>query len=252
VSKQWEEPQPPRGVAPWIWALIAVVLLVGIGGAIAAVALARSDDESTVDASGLPPTTFTDPSQSAPESTPESVPDSQAPVERTEPEIALDPNVTYTAVMTTTKGDITIELDTANAPIGAAHFINLAQQGFYDGLIFHRVVPDFVIQGGDPEGTGMGGSGNSVVAEPPTDGYPIGSLAAAKTQADPAGTFDSQFFIVTGAQGTQLPNDYARFGMVTSGLEVAQAIEALAPAEGDGAPTETVTIQSVTITETPK
>jgi cyclophilin family peptidyl-prolyl cis-trans isomerase len=250
VSTQWDQPpQQPRGIAPWIWALIAVVLLIGVAGAIAAVALARSDDdEITLDASGFastPTSEFTE------ETIPETVPEVQ-PVQPSEPEIALDPNIVYTAVMTTSKGEIAIEMDTVNAPAGAAHFINLAQQGFFDGLTFHRVVPNFVIQGGDPEGTGTGGAGNPVVAETPTDGYPIGSLAAAKTQTDPPGTFDSQFFIVTGADGESLPPEYARFGMVTSGLDVAQAIEALATDDPMGTPSETVTIESVTVTETPR
>ena len=108
-----------------------------------------------------------------------------------------------------------------------------------------------MIQGGDPTGTGTGTSGSSVVGEVPTDHYPVGTLAAAKTGADPAGTFDSQFFIVTGGQGATLPNDYASFGSVTSGLDVAQSIETLAPASGDGPPTETVTIQKIEIIETP-
>jgi cyclophilin family peptidyl-prolyl cis-trans isomerase len=126
--------------------------------------------------------------------------------------------------------------------------VSLAKSGFYDGLTFHRVVPDFVIQGGDPNGDGSGGSGKPpVVGEVPKDGYPLGSLAAAKAGTDPNGTFDSQFFIVTGAQGTQLPLQYARFGRVVSGMDVAQKIEALAPATGDGPPTQKVTMDKVTI-----
>jgi peptidyl-prolyl cis-trans isomerase B (cyclophilin B) len=112
----------------------------------------------------------------------------------------------------TTSGCIVVALDTAHAPKAAGRFISLAKSGFYDGLTFHRVVPDFVIQGGDPNGT-----------------------------------FDSQFFIVTGGQGTQLPPQYARFGRVVSGMDVAQKIEALAPATGDGPPTQKVTMDKVTI-----
>lgn len=160
-----------------------------------------------------------------------------------------DPTKTYTATVTTNFGDIVIDLDAENAPKAAGRFIELARAGFYDGLTWHRVVPDFVIQGGDPEGNGTGGSGNpAVVGETPTDGYPVGSLAAAKAGTDPAGSFDSQFFIVTGAAGTQLPPDYARFGIVTDGLEVAEEIEGLAPG-GDGPPTSSATIEKITITE---
>jgi cyclophilin family peptidyl-prolyl cis-trans isomerase len=148
----------------------------------------------------------------------------------------------------TTSGCIVVALDTAHAPKAAGRFISLAKSGFYDGLTFHRVVPDFVIQGGDPNGDGSGGSGKPpVVGEVPKDGYPLGSLAAAKAGTDPNGTFDSQFFIVTGAEGTQLPPQYARFGRVVSGMDVAQKIEALAPATGDGPPTQKVTMDKVTI-----
>jgi cyclophilin family peptidyl-prolyl cis-trans isomerase len=155
------------------------------------------------------------------------------------------------AVITTSHGVIRVDLDTTNAPVAAGHFIELAERGFYNGLTWHRVVPDFVIQGGDPNGDGSGGSGSSVVGEVPTDNYPVGSLAAAKTGSDPPGTFDSQFFIVTGSQGSTLPNEYARFGMVVSGIEVAQQIEALAPPEGDGAPTAPATIESIVIERPP-
>jgi cyclophilin family peptidyl-prolyl cis-trans isomerase len=152
------------------------------------------------------------------------------------------------ATIETNLGCIVVALDTAHAPKAAGRFISLAQSGFYNGLTFHRVVPDFVIQAGDPKGDGTGTSGKPpVVGEVPKDGYPLGSLAAAKTGVDPDGTFDCQFFIVTGQQGTQLPNQYARFGHVTAGMDVATKIESLAP-QGDGPPTQTVTMTKVTIT----
>ena len=154
----------------------------------------------------------------------------------------------YLATITTNFGVIKVELDAQNAPIGVDHFVKLARKGFYDGLTWHRAATDFVIQGGDPNGDGSGGSRSSVVAEVPTDNYPLGSIAAAKTGTDPAGTFGSQFFIVTGSQGATLPNDYARFGIVVEGLDVAQKIEALAPATGDGPPTQPATIDSIKIT----
>jgi cyclophilin family peptidyl-prolyl cis-trans isomerase len=152
------------------------------------------------------------------------------------------------ATIATNFGCIVVALDVAHAPKAAGRFISLAKSGFYNGLTFHRVVPDFVIQGGDPNGDGSGGSSRPpVVGEVPKDGYPIGSLAAAKTQTDPDGTFDSQFFIVTGAQGAQLTNQYARFGHVVAGMDVAKKIESLAPG-GDGPPTQKVTMDKVTIT----
>jgi len=161
-----------------------------------------------------------------------------------------DPSKTYTATVKTNFGDIELALDTKNAPKGAGRFIELSRAGFYDGLTWHRAAKDFVIQGGDPAGTGSGGSGNkAVVAEVPKDHYPVGALAAAKTGNDPAGTFDSQFFIVTGSKGSTLPNDYARFGSVTKGIDVAEKIEALAPESGDGPPTKSATIDKITINE---
>jgi cyclophilin family peptidyl-prolyl cis-trans isomerase len=160
----------------------------------------------------------------------------------------MDPAKTY-ATIATNFGDIVVEMDTEHAPKGSAHFVRLAKDGFYDGLTWHRAAADFVIQGGDPKGDGTGGAGKPIVAEVPTDNYPVGSLAAAKAGTDPAGTFDSQFFIVTGSRGATLPNEYARFGTVVSGIEHAQAIEALAPENGDGPPTGEATIESITVTE---
>lgn len=155
----------------------------------------------------------------------------------------------YTARITTNFGVIEVKLNAKHAPIATEHFVQLARDGFYDGLTWHRAASDFVIQGGDPNGDGSGGSGSSVIGEVPTDNYPLGSLAAAKAGTDPPGTFDSQFFIVTGSRGANLPNDYARFGRVVEGIEVAQQIEALAPASGDGPPTQPATIDSIEIIE---
>jgi cyclophilin family peptidyl-prolyl cis-trans isomerase len=162
-----------------------------------------------------------------------------------------DPTKNYSATINTNFGTIVVALDAKDAPKAAGRFIELSRLHFYDGTTWTRVVKDFVIQGGDPTGTGSGGSGNkAVVGEVPKDHYPVGSLAAAKTQTDPNGTFDSQFFIVTGSQGGSLPNQYARFGLVTSGLDVAQKIGALYPASNDGAPTKPAKINSITISET--
>jgi cyclophilin family peptidyl-prolyl cis-trans isomerase len=161
----------------------------------------------------------------------------------------VDPSKTYTASITTNFGTIVIALDTKNAPIAAGHFIKLAQAGVYNGSRWHRVAKDFVIQGGAPHGDPTASYGHAVVGEVPTDNYPLGAIAAAKTQSDTPGTFGSQFFIVTSAQnGMSLPNDYARFGSVKSGMDVVQKIAALAPAGGDGEPTQSATIDKVTVT----
>ncbi len=160
----------------------------------------------------------------------------------------FNPELVATASIETSEGTIVLELDPAAAPLASARFFELASDGFYDGLTFHRVVDGFMIQGGDPNGDGTGGAGSTVVGEVPTDNYPIGSLAAAKSSSDPAGTFDSQFFIVTGARGATLPNDYARFGKVVEGLDVAQKIAALETA-GTETPSKPVTIVSVTVSQ---
>jgi cyclophilin family peptidyl-prolyl cis-trans isomerase len=182
----------------------------------------------------------------------------KAPIKNTAqqaPAMTIDQNKTYTATIVTNCGSMTAQLDAKTAPIATNNFVSLARSGFYDGLSFHRVVKDFVIQGGDPKGDGSGGPGYTVVGEPPTNSYPIGSLAAAKSGNAPKGDFGSQFFIVTGKNGAQLPNDYARFGKVTKGLAVAKKIESFAPAPtqgtqiGDGPPTQKVIMSKVTISE---
>jgi cyclophilin family peptidyl-prolyl cis-trans isomerase len=175
--------------------------------------------------------------------------------DQTGPTGKLDPKKTYTAVMSTSCGDITIALDVKNAPKGANNFVFLARQGFYDGLTFHRAVKGFVVQGGDPAGTGSGSPGYEVVTELPKDGYPLGTLAYAKTGSAPAGSAGSQFFIVTGNRPASLEQkqngsyQYGVFGHITKGIEVAQKMESFAPASGDGPPTRPLYIFKVTITE---
>jgi cyclophilin family peptidyl-prolyl cis-trans isomerase len=165
------------------------------------------------------------------------------------PKSGINPDKTFTATIETTKGTIDVALDAKNAPIATNNFVFLARKGFYDQLCIDRASKDFVIQGGSPKCDQQGGPGYNVTGEVPTDNYPVGSLAAAKGTNDAAGTMGSQFFIVTGSKGATLPNDYARFGKVTTGLDVAKSIEALAPAAGDGQPTQKVTIKKVTIKE---
>jgi hypothetical protein len=150
--------------------------------------------------------------------------------------------------MKTSKGTIVLSLDAKNAPIATNHFVQLAKSGYYNGLTFHRVIPDFVIQGGDKKGDGTGTPPSSVVGEVPKGAYPLGAIAAAKTSSAPAGTFGDQFFIVTGTQGQSLPPDYATWGVVTAGLDVAQAISNV-PRDANDKPTKAVYIDKVSITE---
>ena len=158
----------------------------------------------------------------------------------------LDQEKTNSIVVDTSKGSFTFELATKTSPCTTASFAGLVNKGFFDGLTFHRIVPGFVIQGGDPEGNGMGGPGYSTVDAPPQDTqYKKGLVAMAKTQAEPAGTSGSQFFVVTGAD-VGLPPDYAVLGTVTDGMDVVEEIGKLGdPADPLGAPKEKVTIDKM-------
>jgi peptidyl-prolyl cis-trans isomerase B (cyclophilin B) len=163
----------------------------------------------------------------------------------------LAPGNTYRAVLETSCGDITIRLDQKTSPRTAASFASLVRQGFYDGTVFHRIVPGFVIQGGDPTGQGSGGPGYSVRDKPPADTvYTQGVVAMAKTEVEPPGTAGSQFYIVT-APDAGLPPDYAVLGEVVEGLDVALAIDQLGdPASGGaGTPLQTVVLEKASIDE---
>jgi cyclophilin family peptidyl-prolyl cis-trans isomerase len=162
------------------------------------------------------------------------------------PKMSIDVNAAYTADLTTSEGDIQIALDPKQAPKTVNNFVFLAKQGFYDGVTFHRVIPDFVIQGGDPQGTGQGGPGYQFEDELPKAGaYKVGSVAMANAGPNTNG---SQFFIIVGAQGAALPPAYSLFGKVTQGQDVADKISTMA-APGTETPDPPVTIEKVTITE---
>ena len=138
----------------------------------------------------------------------------------TAPKERLDPEQTYNLVFATNCGSFTVTLDLATAPATATSLVSLAKSGFYDDTIFHRIVPGFVIQGGDPTQEGAGGPGYQTVDPPPADAaYTKGVVAMAKGGSEPAGTAGSQFFVVSGAD-IGLPPDYAIVGNVTSGIEV--------------------------------
>jgi cyclophilin family peptidyl-prolyl cis-trans isomerase len=163
-----------------------------------------------------------------------------------EPEQVLEEGRPATAVVETSEGSFEIALDTERAPQTANSFAYLAESGFYDGLSFHRIVPGFVIQGGDPNGDGTGGPGYKVVEKPPAGlEYTKGVVAMAKSGSEAAGTSGSQFFVVTGAGAGSLPPEYALVGKVGEGLDVVEAIGKLGGA--DQKPTEEVTIESVRI-----
>ena len=150
-----------------------------------------------------------------------------------------------TAVVQTNCGTFEIALDTQRAPKTANSFAYLAEEGFYDDLTFHRIVPGFVIQGGDPLGTGTGGPGYSVDEKPPANlAYTKGIVAMAKSSAEPPGRSGSQFYVVTGADAG-LPPEYALVGKVDQGIDVVERIGALGtPSEK---PKQTVLIEKITI-----
>lgn len=137
------------------------------------------------------------------------------------PAIEIQPTDTFEVTFSTDKGDIVAELDAALAPTTVNHFVVNVRNGFYDGLTFHRVVPEFVIQGGDPEGTGRGGPGYRFADEPVRGEYTVGALAMANAGPDTNG---SQFFICIDDCRRKLQPLYNLFGYVTSGLEIAQSI----------------------------
>ncbi|MGH2767896.1 MAG: peptidylprolyl isomerase, partial [Actinomycetota bacterium] len=167
---------------------------------------------------------------------------------RPAPALSLNRSKTYTATVETSCGAITVELADDERPQTVNSFVSLARSGFYDGLTFHRVKGDFVVQGGDPAGNGTGGPGYNVT-EAPAAGtkYPRGTVAMAKGGVEPAGTFGSQFFFVSGAEGEALPPLYAMLGRVRDGIEVLDRVEAV-PVEGER-PLQTIYIVKISITE---
>jgi peptidyl-prolyl cis-trans isomerase B (cyclophilin B) len=150
-----------------------------------------------------------------------------------------------TAVVETSCGSFEIALDAKRAPKTVNSFVFLSEKGFYDGLTFHRVAPGFVIQGGDPLGTGTGGPGYSVDEKPPANlAYTKGVVAMAKSSAEPPGRSGSQFFVVLNADAG-LPPEYALVGKVSEGFDVVDRIGKLGtPAEQ---PKQTVLIEKVSI-----
>lgn len=161
----------------------------------------------------------------------------------------LDAAKKYQAVLTTSAGELTIELDTINTPITANNFVFLAREGFYNNTVFHRIIEGFMIQGGDPTGTGAGGPGYRFADEPVVGEYTRGTIAMANAGPNTNG---SQFFIMH--QDYPLPPNYVIFGKVISGLETIDAL-ATTPvtfsASGEQSqPIDPVELLSVEIRET--
>lgn len=210
---------------------IPLVLVIGIA---VLVSVLRDDDGSEDESADDPPAAGADCMLDAP------------------PSMEIDPARTYAATVATTEGDFEIALDPQQAPQTVNAFVYSARNHCYDGLDFHRVAQDFVIQGGDPNGDGTGDFGYKLPDEPPADGYVTGMVAMANAGPETSG---SQFFVVLSDQGAQTlgqggpPFKYSILGTVTSGFEVAEKIGTYAPPEGDGPPTTPVTIDSIAVTE---
>ena len=166
------------------------------------------------------------------------------------PAMTIDTTKTYTATVKTTTGTFVITLNAKTAPQTVNNFVFLADKGFYHCVIFHRVIPQFMNQTGDPTGTGQGGPGYTIPDENPAKvatgqpQYPLGSVAMANTGSPHTG--GSQFFIVAGSQGESLPNSYALFGQVTSGMNVVDTINQQGSAQGVP-PDVTQRILSITV-----
>jgi cyclophilin family peptidyl-prolyl cis-trans isomerase len=161
------------------------------------------------------------------------------------PPMIIDTDKTYTATMVTSKGTLEIVLDALGAPNTVNSFVFLARWHYYDGIVFHRIIPGFVLQGGDPTGTGAGGPGYKFKDELPKPGrYELGSLAMANAGPHTNG---SQFFVISGPDGVRLPPLYALFGKVVKGLDVVATINDVGTPSGK--PREDVVIESVTISE---
>jgi peptidyl-prolyl cis-trans isomerase B (cyclophilin B) len=216
-------------------ALLLLLALTGCGG---------SSQESASTTTTTSPTT-TDAAGCVPVAHPPSKEGSEK-----KPTSKLDPSKTYDVAIHTNCGDFTIRLAVKTSPTTTASFASLVDKGFYDDTVFHRIVPGFVIQGGDPTGTGSGGPGYSTLDRPaPGTRYTHGVVAMAKTAAEPPGTGGSQFFVVTAADA-QLPPDYAVLGKVVKGLDVVDKIgqQGDQATGGEGLPTETVVVKKATLT----
>ena len=215
------------------WMILAAFAVVAVG-IVAAVLISRGggDDDSTTASGGAEGCELVDAPQ-------------PKQVSFKAPKQVLEPGEEATAVVQTNCGSFEIALDTQRAPKTANSFAFLAEEGFYDDLTFHRIVPDFVIQGGSPEGTSTGGPGYNVDEKPPANlAYTKGIVAMAKTSAEPPGRSSSQFYIVTGADAG-LPPEYALVGKVSEGLDVVERIGKLGTASEQ--PKQTSLIEEITI-----
>lgn len=207
--------------------IVSLALLTGCGG----------DDSDTTESVAM----------GADECASVEAPEARDPEPGEAPTEPLDASKTYTLTFDTSCGSFTITLDAELAPKTTPSLVALAYAGYFDDTIFHRVVPGFVIQGGDPTQSGGGGPGYSTVDVPPADSaYTQGVVAMAKSSVEAPGTAGSQFFVVTG-EDAGLPPEYAIVGEVSDGLDTTLRIDALGV--GDGPPSQPVVVNAVTVSE---
>jgi peptidyl-prolyl cis-trans isomerase B (cyclophilin B) len=155
---------------------------------------------------------------------------------------------TYTIEFETSMGNFTVELDPANSPCNGDSMLQLARDGFFDGIAFHRIIPGYIIQGGHSQKTPDGGPGYTTVDQPdPETQYELGDVAMAKATEEPPGTGGSEFFVVTGAD-IGLPPDYALLGKVVKGMDVVEKIGKLGNAQTE-APTKRIVIEKTVATD---
>lgn len=216
------------------WIILAVFALVAVG-VVAAILIGRGgddDDDGAATASGV-------------EGCEEVEAAKPKQISLKAPKQTVREGEELTAVVVTSCGDFEIALDSSRAPKTVNSFVYLAEEGFYDGLGFHRIAPGFVIQGGDPLGDGTGGPGYTVDEKPPANlAYTKGTVAMAKSSADPPGRSGSQFYVVT-APDAGLPPEYALVGKVSEGYDTVARIDAVGtPAEQ---PKQPVLIEEMTI-----
>jgi cyclophilin family peptidyl-prolyl cis-trans isomerase len=224
------------------------LLFLALAAVLVLVQLTKGDDDSSSDASSsaAAPTNFKTTCDTT-------LPTTAAKTTLPKPGMGIDPSKQYTAVLHTTEGDVTIALDSEQAPKTVNSFVYLACKSFYNGTTFHRIVTDFVDQGGDPKGDGTGGPGYKLPDEPPADGYTAGSVAMANSGP---GSTGSQFFLVVSDNGAAQLNSsgsspylYSALGsMDAAGLQVAQTINTFGSSDSAGTPTKTITINGVTVT----
>jgi cyclophilin family peptidyl-prolyl cis-trans isomerase len=220
---------------------LTALLLAGCGGG--------DDDSGSKSSSETDTSASSPPASSAPGCKRVSAPRPKPDGGQKPAKARLAPAKTYDVTMKTNCGSFTIRLDQKGSPATAASFASLVRKGFFDKTVFHRIVPGFVIQGGDPTASGQGGPGYSTTDVPPKGtAYTRGVVAMAKTSAEPPGTAGSQFYVVTGADAG-LPPEYALLGKVTKGIAVTERIGKLGdPNSGDaGTPIQPVVIEKATL-----